>query len=568
MKLLYLKCALLFTLFSGLSATVYPFFLMHLHYNDRDRIQSGMIHLQVAGLRLAALQLKQFSPQQQQDWLNNQSLSWPGSLTLQPVAELPASEASSLQHPDGFVCRYRNGFIEYVMVAADRDKCLQWGPLLTVSQGFIEAEARGTLALLKQLAADPAVTPGQLQTWADQCGLPIQIRRPQELPADVTTRLPLLDQPVMFFEQDDCFLAQSVPDKNYVLRAGPLTKVRKVAWVTIYSSIAANAIIFAPIATLAFFVASRRFSRVEKAARVFAAGNLDVRVDEKAAGEAADLARTFNIMASRTADSMRAKTQLLQLVSHELRTPLTRLRFAMELLDSSDSPQQKHQRMSTINNSLDDLEAIVAEVLDFVRHERSARLDSQSWLSIPAALQTFQVSFKDEKDGVLIVWNQSAAESVDQVYADRRAFQHVLRNLIGNAWRYAQNTIQVSACSSPLPADTVLNGRNSARPQQQPPSDVPCVCVTVEDDGPGMPISGRSEALAPLHSLDAQIASTNSVNPRSDRAQHGGYGLGLAIVKRLVEQHGGAIEIGTSSLGGCRIRTWWPSQDVTAETTT
>ncbi len=37
-----------------------------------------------------------------------------------------------------------------------------------------------------------------------------------------------------------------------------------------------------------------------------------------------------------------------------------------------------------------------------------------------------------------------------------------------------------------------------------------------------------------------------------------GVGLGLALVKRIVTQHGGKVEVLTSPLGGCRIRTTWP----------
>lgn len=565
MKILFLKCALLFTIVSFISSGTYRFLIGREFFNDRDRIQPGIVRLQIAGLRLAAQKLQQLDAQQQLDWLNDQSSNWPGALKLLPVAELPAAEQSQLQNRTGFVCRYQHGFIEYVMVPSGPGECLQLGPMLTFSHGLVEAEARGVLLLLRELATDPAATPERLQASADQCRLPMQIRTPQNLPTELASRLLTPEQPVTFFENDQCFLALSVPGKEYVICAGPLTKIRDVAMSVMYTTVTANTIMLAPFLAVILFVASRRFGRVEKAARLFSTGNLDVRADEHGAGEAAALAKTFNQMASRTADSMQAKTQLLQLVSHELRTPLARLRFALELLDSSDNPQQKHRRLSTINNSLDDLEAIVSEVLDFVRNERSTRLQSQVWLSIPEVLQAFQVSFGNDQDAPQIVWNNDAAESVDQVYADRRAFQHVLRNLIGNAWRYAHASIQVSACSARLPSPAALNGRNTARIQQQTASDQPCVCVTVEDDGPGIPVSGHSEALTPLASLTEQPGFTNSVSPPRNRSQHGGYGMGLAIVKRLVEQHGGTIAIDTSSLGGCRVRTWWPSQNSSEE---
>jgi len=148
-----------------------------------------------------------------------------------------------------------------------------------------------------------------------------------------------------------------------------------------------------------------------------------------------------------------------------------------------------------------------------------------------------------------------ATESVDQVSANRRAFQHVMRKMIGNAWLCAYASIQVSALSATLPSPAALNGRNTAQIQQQTASDQHCICVTVEDDGPWIFASGHSEALAPLVSQAERPGFPNSVNPPLNRSQHGGYGMGLAIVKRLLEQHGGTIAIETFSLGRCRVRT-------------
>jgi two-component system osmolarity sensor histidine kinase EnvZ len=37
-----------------------------------------------------------------------------------------------------------------------------------------------------------------------------------------------------------------------------------------------------------------------------------------------------------------------------------------------------------------------------------------------------------------------------------------------------------------------------------------------------------------------------------------GVGLGLALANRIVEAHGGQVQIDDSPLGGCKIRTTWP----------
>jgi len=69
----------------------------------------------------------------------------------------------------------------------------------------------------------------------------------------------------------------------------------------------------------------------------------------------------------------------------------------------------------------------------------------------------------------------------------------------------------------------------------------------VRDDGPGIPRDQWTKVLEPFVRIDA---------PRS-RA-HRGLGLGLAIVRRIVEAHGGSIEVADAPEGGTSVRTTWP----------
>ncbi len=60
--------------------------------------------------------------------------------------------------------------------------------------------------------------------------------------------------------------------------------------------------------------------------------------------------------------------------------------------------------------------------------------------------------------------------------------------------------------------------------------------IAVDDDGPGVPVERRPELFKPF-------ATT----------QHEGTGLGLAISRKIVEAHGGTLEVQTSDLGGARF---------------
>ena len=75
------------------------------------------------------------------------------------------------------------------------------------------------------------------------------------------------------------------------------------------------------------------------------------------------------------------------------------------------------------------------------------------------------------------------------------------------------------------------------------------VAIEIEDDGPGIPDELREKVSTPFVRLDADRSRAT-----------GGVGLGLAIVSRIMDRHGGRLEIGDSPLGGAKVATLWPKQ--------
>src|SRR5260370_25006214 len=65
--------------------------------------------------------------------------------------------------------------------------------------------------------------------------------------------------------------------------------------------------------------------------------------------------------------------------------------------------------------------------------------------------------------------------------------------------------------------------------------------VTVDDDGPGIPLAMREEVFKPFLRLDG-----------ARNQDEGGTGLGLAIARDIARSHGGDIMLGGSPLGGLR----------------
>ncbi|MGO4838464.1 ATP-binding protein, partial [Rhizobiaceae sp. 2RAB30] len=64
--------------------------------------------------------------------------------------------------------------------------------------------------------------------------------------------------------------------------------------------------------------------------------------------------------------------------------------------------------------------------------------------------------------------------------------------------------------------------------------------VTIDDDGPGIPVGRREDVFKPFVRLDAA------------RQDADGTGLGLAIARDIARSHGGDITLDDSPMGGLR----------------
>ncbi len=65
--------------------------------------------------------------------------------------------------------------------------------------------------------------------------------------------------------------------------------------------------------------------------------------------------------------------------------------------------------------------------------------------------------------------------------------------------------------------------------------------ITIDDDGPGIPLNMREEVFKPFLRLDD-----------ARNQDEGGTGLGLAIARDIARSHGGDITLGDSPMGGLR----------------
>jgi signal transduction histidine kinase len=209
-------------------------------------------------------------------------------------------------------------------------------------------------------------------------------------------------------------------------------------------------------------------------------------------------------------------------VSHELRTPLTHIRMLSELLETESfkSPEERSRAVGVIHRESLRLTNLVDNILEFTRLRRSAPAPSAGRVVLADVVREVADSLAPllEAGGNRL---ELVADEGVVIRGDREAVSRVLRNLVENAAKYgpASQTIRL----------TLRRNGGSAK-------------ITVDDEGPGIPIDERMRIWQPYYRLD-----------RDRNGSAGGSGLGLSVVADLVRRLGGSVSVGDAPGVGARF---------------
>lgn len=317
----------------------------------------------------------------------------------------------------------------------------------------------------------------------------------------------------------------------------------------------------------------RRAQGLASSAQEIGEGNFSARADESGVDEFAVVARQFNGMARRLEAQLVHQRGLLHALAHEYRTPLARARFGLEMLLDAEAPPDRERFAGKLEASLDALDELVDEVLEYVRIDLADPLegavagDAARWLQ--EALDDVAVA-----DDVEVEVSTGAEEQM--LWSDRRHYVRVVRNLVGNAVRHAESKVALTLY------------REGDR-----------TVLEVADDGPGIPVAQRElvfeafyrgdlsrarerrsdtiegggvfegggvndgdAALEDGDGLGASGGQKGAQGAVADRSSGsgGGSGLGLAIASRLARAYGATLHIDDAGLGGALFVLRWPRE--------
>ncbi|MES2072701.1 MAG: ATP-binding protein [Pseudomonadota bacterium] len=261
----------------------------------------------------------------------------------------------------------------------------------------------------------------------------------------------------------------------------------------------------------------RGLQSLSAVAHDFGEGKLSARAKTRKTTSLYPLAERMNQMAGRIEGLLEAQKNLLHSVSHELRTPIARLEFGLELLRQHAKNDALEVRIQGMEADLQELNALVGELLSLAKLDRQ-QVAQRAPFPLADTLRNC-IEALDHALGEKQIKIELTAD-LGTIAGDQRLFSRAVTNLMTNAAKYANRRIGLTAHK--LTDDSVE--------------------VTVEDDGPGIPVAERERIFAPFYRMD-----------RSRDRMTGGFGLGLAIAQKAIQLHGGSIHVTDSSLGGAKF---------------
>ena len=216
-----------------------------------------------------------------------------------------------------------------------------------------------------------------------------------------------------------------------------------------------------------------------------------------------------------SAQRMAAWGDVARRIAHEIKNPLTPIQLSAERIKRKFAPlvgdeaENLHQYSDVIVRQTNDLRRIVDEFSKFARmpeperklHDLS-KLVSDAVVLQQAALAPVKVTLDSDSDSI-------------QADVDATMITQALTNLIKNAGE-AIETYQKSDPPEEYAPEirVIVRARNDA------------TVIEIQDNGIGLPQKNRSRLFEPY------------VTHRTS-----GTGLGLSIVKKIIEEHGGSLEL-------------------------
>ena len=294
------------------------------------------------------------------------------------------------------------------------------------------------------------------------------------------------------------------------------------------------------LAILAGILLGQRFThplmQLSKGADAFQAGDFDYRIPASSGDEFAAVAETMNQMASQVSAHIRSlekdaesRRKFLADIAHELRSPVTTMRtMAGALQDGvAEEPERRDRAVSALVRTSERMLRLVQDLMELAKLDLNElplnikRVDLGELAR--SVVHSHEVESKDA--GTLLQPFISTSPIRAKVDPDR--ITQVLDNILENAISYAGKGAEVMVA--------IEKGEN--------------IKITVADTGKGIRAGDLPYIFDSFYRADTARTPSDSHS-----------GLGLSIARKLVEVHGGTLNISSEEGKGTTVTIELPSE--------
>jgi signal transduction histidine kinase len=234
------------------------------------------------------------------------------------------------------------------------------------------------------------------------------------------------------------------------------------------------------------------------------------------------LSRALNKMFDGLQYSFERQRAFLSNGSHELKSPLTRLLLAQdELLQNQDLPDELRDTLERQFTTMRQMKKLVQNLLSL------SQLDHQQTLSLEVVdLSELILDVVDNYHEMFEAMELEVNLDLQNnliVPGDRLKLRRLFVNLIDNAIQY----------NDPDHGVLTITGKTK---------DGQCI-IDIDNAGEAIPAADQALVFEQFYRVE-----------KSRSSDHGGVGLGLTMCKKIVELHGGRIQVRCGFLGGTQFR--------------
>ena len=193
----------------------------------------------------------------------------------------------------------------------------------------------------------------------------------------------------------------------------------------------------------------------------------------------------------------------------------------------ASTPEEVKECLDLLSAEAERLSGLVERLLDWSRLESGSRALHRESVDVPALVAHVGEVFRAQQLGA--TYTTELEQGLPRVWVDTDAMAQVVLNLLHNAVKYTGTDKRIE-----------LRARRAGR----------AVAIEVRDNGPGIRTQDRKRVFERFYRANDLLSR-----------QTEGTGLGLAIAKRIVELHGGGIELDSKPGEGSTFRVLIPIDD-------